>query len=259
MKAQIAIDGTSALAQGGGIGRFTRGLLQGLAACDQETSYEILYMRDAATVARFDLPANFRWQSIPLTQKQAVWLWHRLHLPLPVELWLKQRPALFHSPDYTLPPLRWARGIVTVHDLSFEVLPEVHDPKLRRYLQQAVPRSIRRADHVFADSESTRAEILRHYGTSPDKISVVYPGVEPRFRPLSREQPEEARLLDEVRTRYKLERPFLLSVGTLEPRKNLATLIRAFASYRATGEKQVMLVIAGGAAGLGSASRWRPS
>ncbi len=190
-----------------------------------------------------------------MTQKQAVWLWHRLRVPLPVELFLQSTPALFHSPDYTLPPLLRARGVVTVHDLSFETLPEVHEPKLRRYLQHAVPRSIERADRVFADSESTRQEIVRCYGTAPDKISVVYPGVEARFHPYDRQNPHEAARLDALRARYELARPFVLEVATLEPRKNLATLIRAFARFRERGNPDEMLVIAGGGGWLGERAR----
>lgn len=250
----IAIDGTSALAQGGGIGRFTHGLLRGLAAVDRETEYVVGYAKDVGQAARPVLAPNFRWRSLGLTQKQATWLWHRLRLPLPADALLGW-PALYHSPDYTLPPLARARGIVTIHDLSFEALPDVHHPSLRRYLQRAVPHSIARADHVFADSESTKQEIVRTYGTEPTKISVVYPGVEPRFRPFDPIAPDDAAALAEVRQRYSLTRPFLLIVGTLEPRKNIATLIRAFAAYRATGDPAVELVIAGGGGWLGEKER----
>ena len=256
MSTKIVIDGTAALAQGGGIGRFTHGLIQGLASVDHESEYTICYAKDASKNAPFDLPSNFCWRRLGLTQKQAVWLWHRLRLPLPIDLWLG-RSALYHSPDYTLPPLARAHGIVTIHDLSFETLPEVHNPNLRRYLQKAVPYSIRRADHVFADSESTRQDIVRYYGTDPAKISVVYPGVEARFRSFDATQAADGALLDHVRQSYALERAFILIVGTLEPRKNLATLIRAFAAYRREtfGKKELQLVIAGGEGWLGEGEK----
>jgi glycosyltransferase involved in cell wall biosynthesis len=254
MKTKIAIDGTSALAQGGGIGRFTQGLLLGLAQVDDETSYILGYTRDVAHKPRFELPANFKWRSLGLSQKQAVWLWHRLRFPLPVDLWLG-RVGIYHSPDYTLPPLARARGIVTVHDLSFERLPDVHEPRLRAYLQRAVPHSIRRADHVFADSESTRQDIIAYYNTEPSKISVVYPGVEERFRPLDATLPADAAALEEARRTLGLERPFIVNVGTIEPRKNNASLIRAFATYRAKGNQALELVLAGGGGWLGERER----
>lgn len=250
MHARITIDATSALTQKAGIGRFTRGLLHGLGMADTETAYTLAYTKDAAAEPRPHLPPNFHWREYGLTQKQAVWLWHRLRLPLPADL-LAGRANLFHSPDYTLPPLARARGIVTVHDLSFETLPDVHEPKLRRYLQRAVPYAIQRAAHVFADSDSTQQEILRYYRTNPAKISVVYPGVEPRFRPFDRANPDDAATLEHVRATYALRSPFLLSLGTLEPRKNTATLIRAFATYRAAHPTDVSLVVAGGGGWLG--------
>ena len=252
MFTKIAIDGTAALAQGGGIARFTHGLIQGLAAVDHESHYTICYAKDATKNAPFDLSKNFRWQRLPVTQKQATWLWYRLHLPVPID-WGVGRPALYHSPDYTLPFLAQAKGIVTVHDLSFETLPNVHHPSLRRYLQKAVPHSIRRADYVFADSESTRQDIIRYYGTKPAKIEVVYPGVEKRFRPFDHAQADELATLHHVRQTYELKRPFILIVGTLEPRKNFSTLIRAFAAYRqhSAANLEVQLVIAGGGGWLG--------
>lgn len=252
MPYHIAIDATSALAQGGGIGRFTRGLLRGLMAQGTPHRYTLATMRGLHDNS-LATPANFRWHTLPLTEKQSVWLWHRLRVPLPVELLLGELPNLYHSPDYTLPPLLRARGVVTIHDLSFESMPEVHEPRLRRYLQRAVPPSIARADHVFADSKSTRDEILALYGTDPAKITVVYPGVEPRFRAFDPTDPTDAAALREVRARYKLEQPFVLDVATLEPRKNLATLIRAFARYRAQRghDPAVQLVLAGGGGWLG--------
>ena len=102
MFTKIAIDGTAALAQGGGIARFTHGLIQGLAAIDHESDYTICYAKDATKNAPFHLPDNFHWQRLPVTQKQAIWIWYRLHLPIPIDLGLG-RPILYHSPDYTLP------------------------------------------------------------------------------------------------------------------------------------------------------------
>ncbi len=204
---------------------------------------------------RFPLPPNFRWQPLWVSQKQAVWLWHRLRLPVPVELLIGSLPTLYHSPDFTLPRLLRARAIVTVHDLSFEVLSDVHEPRLRQYLQRAVPDSIRRANHVFADSESTREAILSYYGSDPAKVSVVYPGIEPRFRPYDETNALDHAALAQARERLGLTRPFVLNVGTVEPRKNLGTLIEAMARYRSGAERDVMLVLAGGGGWLGERER----
>jgi glycosyltransferase involved in cell wall biosynthesis len=164
-------------------------------------------------------------------------LWHRLRLPIPVE-WFTGPIDIFHATDFVLPPVRQARTILTVHDLTFMRLPECAEAGLRAYLDKVVPRSIQRADLVLADSQSTKKDLIELLGVSPDKIEVVYAGVERRFRPMEGEM-----ALHRVKKRYGLNFPFILSLGTLEPRKNFTRLIEAYALMRDRGLK---LVIAGG-------------
>ncbi len=242
---RIAFDATSALGQGAGIGRFTLGELRGLSATDSHNQYYVTYPRNLKSAAKPALGENFNWRGVPLSEKEGIWLWHRLRLPLPADLFLPSID-IYHAPDYTLPPLRRAKGIVTIHDLSFEALADVHHPALRDYLRRAVPYSVRRADHIFADSQSTKAELTRFYNTPPDKITVVYPGVEPKFRSYDPAVPADHAQLVEIKAKYKLTRPFVFMVATLEPRKNISTLIRAFQHYRAQGDPEMELLIAGG-------------
>jgi glycosyltransferase involved in cell wall biosynthesis len=126
-----------------------------------------------------------------------------------------------------------------VHDLSFVRDPESAVPVLRAYLNQVVPRSVARADHVLADSLATRADLIELYRTPPEKISVLYCGVNEVFQPV-----RDITILRAVRARYRLgEGPFILAVGTLQPRKNYSRLLQAFAQL---GEPDVKLCIAGG-------------
>ncbi len=241
MPLQVGFDATPAVRQGGGIGRYTRELLKALAAADHETHYRLFYASppDAPRQALPALPANFDVRALPFDDVWFARVWHRARLPIPVD-WITGRIDLFHSPDFTLPPTR--RGthtLLTVHDLSFVRDPESAVPVLRAYLNQVVPRSVARADHVLADSAATRADLVDLYGTPPEKISVLYSGVNDEFQPVR----DPARLAA-VRARYRLgESPFILAVGTLQPRKNYARLIQAFAQI---GEPELRLVIAGG-------------
>lgn len=221
---RIAVDYTAALHQGAGIGRYVRELVRALARLDGENEYVICWARDAGDPPPVeDVPLRSRLVRFPLTERMLIWLWHRLQIPLWAELFTGPLD-LFHSPDFTLPPLRGANGVLTVHDLSFLRVPECADPAQRRYLTAVVPRSARRADAVLADSQNTRHDLVDLFGLPESKVTVVYPGVDSRFR-----QVKDGEMRRRVRDRYSLTGPFILALGTLEPRKNLDRLLRAYA------------------------------
>lgn len=217
---KIGIDYTVALKQGGGIGRITRGLIAGLATLDACNQYLLMYAADAPKPAQPSL--NFAARRLPLSERVLNILWHRLRAPVPIEQFAG-RLDVFHAPNFTLPPARAAQCLVTIHDLTFLRYPDGALPGLRRFLMQAVPRSARHATHIIADSQATKDDLVDWLKLPSDKISVVYAGVDERFKPVS-DKATRAR----AQKRYNLQRPFILSVGTLEPRKNFVGLIRAF-------------------------------
>jgi glycosyltransferase involved in cell wall biosynthesis len=234
--ARIGIDYTAAITQGAGIGRYVRGLIGALLALDHDNHYSLF----AASPA--PLPATpFRVRRVPFHDIWLMRIWHRARLPLPAEL-ITGRVDLFHSPDFTLPPtLPGIPTVLTVHDLSFVRDPDSADDRLRTYLNRVVPRSVRRATHVLADSEATRQDLISLWDTPPDKVTVIYCGVEPHFRPVT-----EPAGLAAVRARYDLGAgPYIFSVGTLQPRKNYRRLVQAFAPLVAR-HPDLSLVIAGG-------------
>jgi glycosyltransferase involved in cell wall biosynthesis len=237
---RIGIDYTAAVNQQAGIGRYTRALVEGLAKLGGEHEY-VLFMAGGKTqIPELRVPDGFQVRRVPLSDRFVTILWHRLRLPLPVDLFTGP-VDVFHSPDYVLPPLRRGRKVVTIHDLSFLRCPEGAEPSLRQYLSRAVPRAVERADLVLADSENTMQDIIELLGAAPGKVKVLYPGVDERFRPL-----EEEGLLRRVREEYGLPFPFILSLGVLEPRKNLILLLDAYAALKAGGDLSHKLVIAGG-------------
>lgn len=233
----FGLDYTAAIRQGAGIGRLTRGLVQGLSRIDQENRYSLIAKCPAT---RLDLPDNFRLRRLPFSERASHILWHRLGLPLPVDLFTGTMD-LFHAPDYLLPPVRKGARVITVHDLSFLVVPQYAEPNLAAYLSRALPGSVERATLIFADSETTRQDLVSHLRIPPEKVEVVYAGVDPAFAPVV----DEARL-QAVRARHGITGPFILNVGTLEPRKNVEGLIRAFALLRAEGRLPHRLLLAGG-------------
>ena len=238
---RVAIDYTAALNQSAGIGRFVRSLIGALAELDGENQYLLLHAApDPGLEPRFPSGANFSRRRVRFSQRHLDILWHRLGLPLPVNL-LTGPIDLFHSPDFVLPPVRQARTLLTVHDLAFLLYPECADVGLREYLEKAVPRSVRRADFLVADSENTRSDVICLLDVEPQRVEVVPGGVDPAFRPVE----DEARL---AALRHRLgvgEPPFILAVGVIEPRKNHGLLIEAYRVLRDRRKLPHRLVIVG--------------
>jgi glycosyltransferase involved in cell wall biosynthesis len=240
---RIGIDATPAARQGGGIGRYVRELLRALSEADTVNAYRVLVASPRPLPQPLPpLPQGARLVHLPLHDRWLVRLWHRARLPAPIELALG-RLDLYHSPDFTLPPtLPGTPTILTVHDLSFVRDPDSASPALKHYLDGAVPRSVRQATRVFADSQATRADLIELYDTPPEKIEVLYSGVDERFQPVV-----DRDKLQTVRVRYGLGNdPFILAVGSLHPRKNFVRLIQAFAQLRSSVTASYRLVIAGG-------------
>ncbi len=236
----IGIDYTAALKQSGGIGRYTRGLITTLAQLDEQNRYRLLITPDAPMhgLQSFANHANFSHVCYPLPEKWMTIGWHRLYLPVPVE-WFSGAIELFHSPNFILPPTRRAKTLLTVHDLSFIRHPQGAVPSLRKWLNQVVPRSLARADHILADSENTRQDLRDIFNIPLENITVIGAGVEARFQPIT-----EAQRLKMVRERYRLPEKFILGLGTLEPRKNFTGLMQAYAQSSVSQTHH--LVIAGG-------------
>ncbi|HIE39142.1 MAG TPA: glycosyltransferase family 1 protein [Anaerolineales bacterium] len=243
---RIGIDYTAAVRQRAGIGRYTRGLVGALLTLPSPHHYTLFAatggLRSAISNLQGLQSATCDLRTVPLSDEWLARLWHRLRLPIPIEA-IVGRVDLFYSPDFILPPiLPDVRTLLTVHDLSFLHYPDHFVPKLVRYLSRAVPRSIARARRVLADSEATRTDLIQFLGVPPESVEVLYSGVDPRFRP----EPEPGER-ERLQSRYGVgERSYVLSVGTLQPRKNYVRLIRAFARLRLAPLCPETLVIAGG-------------
>ncbi len=257
---QIGIDYTSAARQRAGIGRYTRELVSALLALDDRHDYTIFAATGALPEARWLAEVErlrtihsrqLAIRTVPISDDWMARLWHRLRLPVPIELITGHLDA-FYSPDFTLPPTRrGTRTLLTVHDLSFLRHPDTFVPTLRRYLAHVVPRSIEHADIVLADSVHTRSDLVSLLAVPGEKVEVIYPGVDARFRPDSatatdRAQHSHNALADDLRSCYDVDdTPYVLSVGTLQPRKNYVRLIEAFGRTRRRLRGDLQLLIAG--------------
>lgn len=162
----------------------------------------------------------------------------RVRLPIVVPaLQARDRLSVFHS-QYISPPLSGIAEVVSIHDILFETHPELFKGAFSKTSIWLIRRSARRARFVLTVSEFCRREILDRYGLPAERVVVTPDAVDAAlFRPL-----EDT---FDVRARYKLDRPFILSVGRLEPRKNLERLIRAFDLARQRIDRGLQLVVVG--------------
>ncbi|MGC9359367.1 MAG: glycosyltransferase family 4 protein [Anaerolineae bacterium] len=162
--------------------------------------------------------------------------WEQVALPRAVR---RAGVDVLHSPVYAGPLLYGRPQIVTLHDLSFYLFPHLFPPARRRYLQRMTRATTRRADAVIAVSESTARDAIEILGLPSERVHVIPNGVNPELHPPSDDD------IVALRTRYDLPERYVLYLGTLEPRKNLPTLIKAYGLARRSGI-QHGLVIAGG-------------
>lgn len=140
------------------------------------------------------------------------------HIRLGQEL-LQHSPDLFFTPAHVIPVSYFGRSMATVHDLGYHYFPEAHTRQQVTYLKWSTKHNARRAKAVLADSQATKDDLIRLYNIDESKINVVYPGLDPLLEPPTKPP-----------FRPPGQAPYLLFLGTIQPRKNLVRLINAFAS-----------------------------
>ncbi|HEC35255.1 MAG TPA: glycosyltransferase family 1 protein [Anaerolineae bacterium] len=229
---RIGIDARIVAYRRGGIAGYVSRLLPALATLDPWTDYRVL--RSRRDRGQGEAGPNFR----------RVTLWTPCHHRL--ERWALGAEIarlgldLLHSPDFIPPAFGARRFVITVHDLNFLHYPQFLTSESRRYYNRQIAWAVRRADHILADSEATRTDLVRLLAVPPEKVTTVHLAADPAFRPLAAPQVEAAL------TRYDLRPGYLLFVGTLEPRKNLPGLLTAYRILLDQEGAEAPLVIVGG-------------
>jgi glycosyltransferase involved in cell wall biosynthesis len=157
------------------------------------------------------------------------------HVRLSWEM-MRHPPDLLFVPSHVLPLARPPQTLVTIHDLGYLTYPHAHPRLQRLYLDLSTRWNARVATHIIADSEATRDDLVTHYATPPEKITVAHPGYDETLAPVRNPETIAA-----AKARCGVEGDYLLHLGTLQPRKNLSRLIDAFADV----EANLTLVLAG--------------
>jgi len=225
---RIAIDARLTGYIQGGTSQYTQRLVQALASL--RSGDDLILLEGRRPAPSLSWPPGVRRLRL-LTPPHH----RREQLTLPLEL-LRIPMDLLHSPDFIPPFRRRCRSVITVHDLAFLRFPHLLTSESAGFYGQ-VGRAVESADQVIAVSEATRQDLLELLDADPAKITVVHEAAGPGFRPL---EPAE---VERHRARLQLPDRFILFVGTLEPRKNLTVLLKAFA--RGWKEHRVPLVVVG--------------
>ncbi len=229
----IIIDSRLPFYQRGGISQYTLHLIEALAKIDRESTYQILHMgKDPADytpkqgnfkrVNAFT-PCHHRWEGVTLS----------------LELLLR-RADIIHSPDFIPPRFGGRRKIITVHDLNFLYFPQFLTAESLRYYRDQIQWAVRTADHISADSEKTRQDLIEMLGVPAEKVTTVYLSVNDVYRQKYSEEE-----IDETLQKHQLKRGFILAVGTVEPRKNYPILFEAYRLLRQEYVVDVPLVLVG--------------
>ncbi|MHB0866576.1 MAG: glycosyltransferase family 4 protein [Thermoleophilia bacterium] len=232
----VGINGRSMFRQMTGVQHYAHEVTRALLALpDDDISFSVFAGREGRSGADTGMPlstSHFRADS-PLKGM----LWEQTLL---VRMARRAGIDILFSPANVAPLLPGVPSVVTIHDLAFLLFPEYFSRTFALYYRTLIPKVVRQATAVITDSESTRADLESRLGVPGEKITVIPLGVSPAFRrTISRKE------RDDVRQRYSLPEKYLLSISSLEPRKNLKGVLAAFRLLPGEITREHRLVIVG--------------
>jgi glycosyltransferase involved in cell wall biosynthesis len=234
----VSLDAIPLAAPRTGVGHYTFELARHLALLAPADEFELVSPFPIVTPfhnqAEQDLPANLRTVHAKVNSLRRRWF--AVGLPL----YLRQSGAdLFHGTNYEVPLWGKRPSVLTIHDLSLLLHADTHEARLVRRGRRRLPLMARAASVIITPSESVRREVLAHLRIEPSKVVSIPEAPRDIFRPMLIEETIE------VRRRLEIEDDFILFVGTIEPRKNLLTLLKAFEEILRSTSLHPQLVIAG--------------
>lgn len=163
-------------------------------------------------------------------------------IPLPYSWFFGKGSDITHFFNYIVPPFVHGKKVVTIHDMVYKAFPETMNSKTRILLNLAMNKSMKRADAVVTDSEFSRSEIIKYFPQYRDKVEVVPCGVDcDMFKPI-----QDRSIIEKVKANHNIKGKYFLYLGTLEPRKNLTRLVKAYEILSRRKEDCPLLVLAGG-------------
>jgi glycosyltransferase involved in cell wall biosynthesis len=233
---RIGLDGFALIKPKTGVGHYTLELAQALAALQPEHSFELIspYPFPEEISQEIACLPNLRTVSVKMNGLNRRW-W-AVGLPRYVR---KAQLDLFHGTNYEVPLWNRRRNVITVHDLSVFTHPETHDTRMAGRARRRLPIMLRTASRVITPTEAVKNELATQFKIDPTRIAVTHEAPRKNFFPVESDEAVA------VRGRLEIDDDFILFVGTIEPRKNLKMLLRAFARILKETPLRPQLVIAG--------------
>src|SRR6185503_20154722 len=217
---RIAIDAHTVGSKLGGNESYAVNLIESLAEIDSINQYTIYVTTNEARERFSSRWPNFKVRStLPHTPL--------IRIPLTLSAELRKNPVDVLHVQFTAPPFCPCPVVVSIHDLSFEHLPQTFNRRSRTQLRLTVRHSARRATRILTLSEHTRRDVIDTYRIAADKVTAIPLAAPGHFGPIA-----DAKELQRVRHTYGIEGDYVLTVGSIQPRKNLVRLIKAYAALR---------------------------
>lgn len=230
----VCVDIQAAIAQRAGVGRYTKALVEHLGPLAGSDELRLFYFDFMRRGTPFAVPGAVETASRWCPGRFVQQAWKKFDWP-PFD-WFAGRADVYHFPNFIRPPLSRGKSVVTIHDLAFMRLPQTIETRNLAFLSSQIRQTVERADAIIAVSEFTAREIVELLGVPPERIVTIYQGLTENVR-----RPDSAAIAA-MRDQLGLARPYLLTVGTLEPRKNIPFLVDVFETL---GDFDGELVLAG--------------
>jgi len=230
---RIGIDGIPLAELKTGVGHYTFEIAQGLARHAPSDSFEILSHLPFADGAVSDLP------NLSFIEQPVNWVthhWWTIGLPLYIK---RVGLDLFHGTNYDIPIWGGCPTVLTIHDLSLLLFPTTHEERRVRRARRRLPVMSRQATMIITPTNAVKTEVCEHLRVPTDKVVVVNEAPRRSFTPMPLEQASA------IIKQLDLDEEFILYVGTIEPRKNIITLVKAFEEILRSTTLRPQLVIAG--------------
>jgi len=234
---RIGLDGQPLIKPRTGVGHYTFELARALAALRPEDSFELIAPAAPPASISGEIETIPNLRMVVIMPNVLMRRWWSIGL---LRYMRRARLDLFHGTNYQLPLMNASGNVVTVHDLSIFTHPETHDARLARRARRRLPVILGAASHIITPTQAIKEELAARFNLDSARITVTPEAPRRSFFPLKREDTTD------VRQRLGIENEFILCVGTIEPRKNLQTLVRAFERISHQIDRGLQLVIAGG-------------